>query len=484
MSNVKQTTSQSSPLLSICVPTWNRAPLLAVLLENIRREILGLEELVEIVIADNASDDDTLRVVQARGLKVSYGRQQATVGMASNIFFAACDLAHGKFVWLIGDDDLIVPGGIRRVVESLQREPEIDYHYINFGWVDVSLRERIIREFNGQPPKALMDSRQFNLLEWRRLEKGEDLAYISAYNASSLFAGIFCYATRRSFYEEARTVLKPSDSHLDGSSNLLDDSFPHAMITVPKIIGKPVAYIGELAMLQGVNGWEWGQYSYKTMLLGQYELMNWLEAKGFDAEALAHLRVSLTETTGRLLARMLLAPEKYLGLDVLAERILPAYATNPEFWHALMRENQLQAELDGDARVLARMAEHAGAGDRRIGMFGAKGRGERILSGFPELAQRLSWLGDSDIMLEGYVPSGCPLAVQGINTLSEAKLDVLILAMRPESVVEVIEHCKHSLPAGACIVTVSGTVFIDEPRTSAAAKVSLSHPALVAEANG
>lgn len=460
MNSEKKISRQASPLLSICIPTWNRAPLLAVLLENIRREIAGLEDLVEIVVADNASNDDTALVTQSWGMPITYGKQQTTVGMASNIFFAACDLAHGEFVWMIGDDDLIVPGGIRRVLESLQRVPDIDYHYINFGWIDVKLRERVLRDFNGQPPEAALRSRQFDLLEWRRLEKGEDLAYVPGYNPSSVFAGIFCYATRRSFYLEARSVLRPSDSFLDGSSNLLDDSFPHAMITVPKIIGKPIAYIGEPCMMQGINGWEWGRYSYKTMLLGQYELMNWLEAKGFDAAALAHLRVSLTQTTGRLLARMLLAPDTHFGLEVLTERVLPAYVGNPEFWRTLTLETQMQMEIEGDAKSLVKLAQYVDAPGKRVGLLGIKGRGEKVLSDFPGIAGRLSWLGDSDIMLEGHVPNGCPISVSNIKTLNEAKLDILILGMKPESVSVVIDHCRKSLLPGAFVVSVGGILEI------------------------
>lgn len=458
----QKTDTSSQTLLSICIPTWNRSSLLAVLLENLRREIEGLEDRVEIVIADNASDDATAAVVHAWGKPVSYGRQAATVGMASNIFFAACDLAHGEFVWLIGDDDLILPGGVRRVVESLQREPDLDYHYINFGWIDVMLREKVLREFAGQPPEAAMRNLQFDLLEWRRLERGEDLAYVPGHNPSSLFAGIFCYATRRSFYREARQALKPSDSFLDGSSNLLDDSFPHAMITVPKIIGKPIAYIGTPCMLQGINGWEWGRYSYKTMLLGQYELMNWLEARGFDVAALAHLRISLVQTTGRLLARMLLAPDAHWGLEVLAERLLPAYAHDPEFWRILTHEIRKMIKVESDAELLVRSLEQVDGEGKKIGMLGVRGIGEKVLSGFPALTQRLNWLGDSYVMLADHRFDGCPVSVSATETLGQADLDILLLALnRPESV---IDRCRKAMKPGACIVSTAGIVKTGDPR--------------------
>lgn len=456
MSDEEKNIIHPAPLLSICIPTWNRGALLAGLLENLRREIQGLEDRVEIVVADNASDDSTAAVVKDSGLAVCYSRQAVTVGMASNIFFAACDLARGEFVWLIGDDDLVVPGGLRRVVESLEREPALDYHYINFGWIDVRQREKVLREMGGKPPESALHKLQFDLQEWRVLEKGEDLAFLPGYNPSSLFAGIFCYAARRTFYQEARSMLRPSDAFLDGSSNLLDDSFPHAMITVPKIIGKPIAYIGTPCMLQGVNGWEWGRYSYKTMLLGQYELMNWLEAKGFDAAALAHLRISLTQTTGRLFARMQLSPDVHFGADVLLEKVIPSYTHDPMFWRIYTDEIKSQLEIENEARLLLKLLEEVDGECKRVGLQGIRGRGEKVLAASPALCRRLAWIGDSDILLEGHLHSGCEVPVSRASTLSEAGLDILILAVSSGVVPGILDQCLQALKPGGCVISVAG----------------------------
>ena len=50
------------PLLSICIPTYNRAEYLVGALENIISDP-AFDERVEIVISDNASTDDTENVV-------------------------------------------------------------------------------------------------------------------------------------------------------------------------------------------------------------------------------------------------------------------------------------------------------------------------------------------------------------------------------------------------------------------------------------
>jgi glycosyltransferase involved in cell wall biosynthesis len=448
--------SQHAPLLSLCIPTWNRASLLADLLENLRREIRGLEDRVEIVVADNASEDNTSQVVHESGLYITYGRQSVTVGMASNILFATCEIASGKFIWIIGDDDLILPGGLRRVIDSIECEPDLNYHYINFGWVDINQRHKIIFQRNGHPPAGTLKSLQFNLLEWKRLDRGEALAYLPSYNPSSLFAGIFCYATRREFFLEARSTIHPTDAFLDGSSNLLDDSFPHAMITVPKIIGNPIAYIGVPCMLQGINGWEWGRHSHKTMLLGQHELMLWLKKKGFDPAALRYLRTSLTQTIGRLFARMQLYKDKHFGIDILLDKVIPFYINDPDFWHTYTEEVKTQIEIEMETRFLVSLFSAVDSEGKKIGLLGTRGRGEKILTGCPDLCRRLKWIGDEDDLVVGHHHEGCLVNVSHASTFCDADIDILILGLRSSSSLKVLDHYLKYLNPGGKLITVSG----------------------------
>lgn len=448
------------PLLSICIPTWNRAHLLGVTLENLRKEIRGLEMTLEIVIADNASTDGTAAVVQACGYPVTYGKQMSTVGITRNIFFATCDLAQGEFVWLVGDDDLITPGGVRRVVESLQREPSLDYHYINFGWIDVDAREEVVRQLDGVPPASVMQRSQFDLHEWRRLEKAEELAYVPATNPSSLFSGIFCYAARRDFYIDARQVLNPTDS-LDGSSTVLADNFPQVMITVPRIVGKPIAYIGVPCLLQGVGGWEWKDYATKTTILGQHDMLNWLESADFDPEALEYLRCNFTQVVGSYFPRMLLYPDAHLGAEAVIERAIPFYSSKPAFWQALMSGMQSQMQIESDARLLILLWEQVNSESKRVGLLGLKGRGAKMLAISSTLRGCVSWVGDNDLTQEGKLLEGCNVAVSRGDTLQAADLDILLLAIKAESIPAVMTRCLQAMRQGTCIICIEGVTQVN-----------------------
>jgi len=125
------------PLLSITIPTFNRAPFLAQLLECLLAESAGLPPAeIEIVISDNCSEDTTPAVVsgfQQRGLVCRYIRNAENIGSDGN-FLRCMENATGQYAWVLGDDDLIMPGGLRGLVTLLGRA-DYDLVYLSsFGF--------------------------------------------------------------------------------------------------------------------------------------------------------------------------------------------------------------------------------------------------------------------------------------------------------------------------------------------------------------
>jgi abequosyltransferase len=109
------------PLLTIAVPTFNRHGCLEELLTVLAPQLAG-ETRVELVISDNASQDDTPRVVesfQRRGVVLTYLRNETNIGPDAN-FIRCYQVARGEYVWIFGDDDLIVPDGLRVLLGHLE----------------------------------------------------------------------------------------------------------------------------------------------------------------------------------------------------------------------------------------------------------------------------------------------------------------------------------------------------------------------------
>ena len=94
------------PLLSICIPTYNRAEYLKVTLESIIRQKRFVETNdVEIVISDNCSADDTQQVVESIaknfGDKIRYYRNE--VNIHDKNMEASLSRGNGEFLKLNND---------------------------------------------------------------------------------------------------------------------------------------------------------------------------------------------------------------------------------------------------------------------------------------------------------------------------------------------------------------------------------------------
>lgn len=446
-----------NPILSICIPTLNRCGLLEILLENLEREATVFLDRIEIVVADNASKDGTPEVVKRSPLPIVYGRQNSTVGFARNVLFAAAELASGDFIWVIGDDDLVLSGGVARVLQSLDDAPDVDYHYLNFGWIDHKLRQRVIREWDGRLPPSAQERWQCTAPGWKRLDRLENLVFLPSGNPSALFSGVFCFVTRKQFYAEATGTLQPTDS-LDGSSTAIADCFPHAMLSLPNVVGKPIAYVGDPCVMQGISGWEWKDYAYKNMIFGTHQFFEWLEKTGFSADAMNALWDSYYRMAGRLFFRMLYYKEEHKGHDTVLERAIPYSAARMVFWDAFTAEAQLHHDTDHDARTFVRCVSQLveRQPDARIGVWGCAGRGQRFVWFAQHLKDNLCWVADRDIALQGTTLERTNLTIARPETLREANLDILILGVRGDFVDEVIRSAIPHLKAQATIVSVLG----------------------------
>ena len=109
------------PMLTIAVPTFERSRSLVDTIESIRRACGQCVAPVEVLVVDNASGDDSREVVarSARDfLGLRYERQDSNVGGERN-FFSCIEMALGSHVWVVGDDDVVEPSSVARIVRAL-----------------------------------------------------------------------------------------------------------------------------------------------------------------------------------------------------------------------------------------------------------------------------------------------------------------------------------------------------------------------------
>ena len=129
-----------SKLLTISIPTYNRAGMLLNQLNWLAAELVNLTDQCDIVVHDNASTDNTQQVVEhwKSSLKLpihfTYIRNNANIGGMANIV-ACLKHATGKFIWTLGDDDPIANGTVEDILSNIKA-------YENLGLILLNGRGR------------------------------------------------------------------------------------------------------------------------------------------------------------------------------------------------------------------------------------------------------------------------------------------------------------------------------------------------------
>ncbi|MBD2665788.1 glycosyl transferase, family 2 [Richelia sinica FACHB-800] len=124
-------------LLTIAIPTYNRADLLDKQLEWLSQAIKGFESDCEILVSDNCSTDHTPIIVKKwqnilSHITFRYNRNPENVGVMKNIFYCL-STATTKYVWAIGDDDPIQIRAIAHIIDKIKQYTDLSLLFLNFS---------------------------------------------------------------------------------------------------------------------------------------------------------------------------------------------------------------------------------------------------------------------------------------------------------------------------------------------------------------
>lgn len=132
-------------LLSIAIPTYNRAKYLKETLENlvflINKEGPGL---CEIQVSDNCSSDNSVETLNEFSQKYEFVRFQVnhqTIGPEINLLKSLKN-SRGRYLWIFSDDDLLTEGSIRAILEIIEKHQPA-YIYANYAHYNLDLKTKI-----------------------------------------------------------------------------------------------------------------------------------------------------------------------------------------------------------------------------------------------------------------------------------------------------------------------------------------------------
>ena len=118
--------------LSICIPTFNRSKYLENCLNSIFIAQKKNKLSFEVCVSDNNSDDKITHIIKKynKKIKLVFNRNKKNIGVAKNII-KSVSMAKGEFVWLLGNDDLVLPKSFKFLKKIFNKNPDVDFFYIN-----------------------------------------------------------------------------------------------------------------------------------------------------------------------------------------------------------------------------------------------------------------------------------------------------------------------------------------------------------------
>src|SRR3989338_1158662 len=166
------------PFFSITIPTFNRP---GDLKKAITSFLIQDFSDYEIVVSDNSDNNDSERICSSfKDNRIKYSRNKTNIGFARNLY-KVIKQASGKYIFLFGDDDLVLKPDSLLNIHKL-------FHKNHFGYIRLKFlyhkNKDYIFDFNKTPDSAI-----------KILKKGsssiETLHFMYRYNFSMISGNIF-----------------------------------------------------------------------------------------------------------------------------------------------------------------------------------------------------------------------------------------------------------------------------------------------------
>jgi len=122
-------------LLTIAIPTWNRAKILEQSLNYLLPQIVKNKDKIELILSDNGSDDNTQEVFQKYITEfnqldiISYRHNQNT-GYYGN--FKKCrELSNSRYLWLLSDNEFVCSSIVDYIISILESYDDLGIVYLD-----------------------------------------------------------------------------------------------------------------------------------------------------------------------------------------------------------------------------------------------------------------------------------------------------------------------------------------------------------------
>lgn len=292
--------------IGICIPTYNRDKYLKQCLESIISEFKKFG--FSIYVSDNCSDDDTNNVVNLYKQKYEnliYSRNLLNAGPYENIL-NSIKMAKTEYLWLMGDDDAILPESVHKIVEELDKE----YDFLVFNAVPCD------KDLEPKSTKKIID-----IDKDMKLRRGDSPNLLVLLRKSSYHG----YMSSMLIKTKLLQYLIPKYS--DKFFSLYGSSWLPLAIFYEAIADKHGLFLAEPIILNRDNTRTSGKNYWNYIYTDHIKAIKYLESVGYDSKALKNslnFRVKDTFHTAKLSKR--LSPDvKLFDEFVKKDDLIPFY---------------------------------------------------------------------------------------------------------------------------------------------------------------
>lgn len=310
--------AQRRPLLSCSITTYNRARWLTHSLPRLLEATRPWRDVVEVVVCDNTSTDDTPEVVARFRGEPNFAahRNPENVGMLGNLG-ATARHSRGAFVWLLGDDDLLVDGAIENVLEGLAAHPDVEMAYMNYAYTRFDEPERLAdaREVIASATPIAPSGPNRRVAELRE---------VAALN-ENLFTAIYACAFRRDH------ALRGYQLDVRGAPfTSLQTCVPSSVYALAALQDRPAWWVGEPAVVVNMNV-SWLRWALLWHLERMPDLYEEAERAGVDPQAMERYRLNHLAAAESWVRTVYFEAEEAIRANFSLARLLERCKHLPEF---------------------------------------------------------------------------------------------------------------------------------------------------------
>lgn len=154
----------TAPLVSFCIPTYNRDRYLDSLLHGLAEQLNGFPHPYEVFISDNGSTDSTQAVVAQHldKLPLRYFRHGENRGSRANYQFLMNE-AQGRYLVYVADDDCIIGPRVADIISLMEANPDVGVAYAPWKLLDL-VADKDLGQFYQQDRDVVIEQGQHHHL--------------------------------------------------------------------------------------------------------------------------------------------------------------------------------------------------------------------------------------------------------------------------------------------------------------------------------